>query len=80
MAKTEHMVVNCICDRCGHIGDTSNGKDKQKWGEMIVTYKGHLGSRDYQGNGAGNNYDRKNEWLCMNCAEKFVNFMRNKNV
>jgi hypothetical protein len=76
MAKETKTIIVAVCDRCKREGDTSD-MDRQEWGETHVEYKGHTGSRSWQGDSAGCSHMGKN-WLCLRCTRQFLDFMSGK--
>ena len=79
MGKTQVKIVEAVCDRCGVAGDTSNSSGRIEWGELDISYKGHMGSRNAMGEGAGSNI-RGQKWLCLDCAKKFLQFLDAKRI
>lgn len=74
MAKAVVQVVEAICDRCGAVGDTGYSDRTQQWGELYIDYKGGRGY-PFDGNLGGQNI-KQSAWLCLNCTDAFLSFMR----
>lgn len=75
----QKVEVVAVCDRCGAEGDTGNEQGRNKWGELNITYKGHTGGRTWAGDAAGGNIEGS-KWLCLDCTEKFLDFMNKGKV
>ena len=74
MSKKLVQQIEAVCDRCGAEGYTGNSQGRLIWGELEVSYKGHHGSRTWDGSGAGGDI-KGNVWLCVACTDKFLEFM-----
>lgn len=76
MAKVTKTISVCTCDRCGKEGDTGETVGRNTWGELNVSWSGHTGGRTLDGALGGNSF-KGEAWLCLDCTEAFLKFMRN---
>jgi hypothetical protein len=77
MPKEKYEALKVKCDKCGTNEDTGYSTLRKEWGELNIEYKGHFGSRDAWGNGAGE--DKKGKiWLCLKCSDKFFEFLKDQ--
>jgi len=71
----EIVTVTLVCDRCGSTHDKAKLMDGNQWAQATVQWSGDVGGRTYDGTAAGCLIKGK-AWLCMNCTEAFLVFMK----
>lgn len=65
--------IVCTCDKCGHQEDRADYGKGSSWGQLSVSWKGDMGSRDAFGNAGGANISGE-AWLCGVCACEFLRY------
>lgn len=74
MPKETLSVVQATCDRCKSVGDTSDSRGREEWGEVNISYNGEVGSRSTMGDEASQKI-RGTVWLCLACTRDFQRFL-----
>lgn len=65
------------CDRCGHETEDSGDTREMVSGSTNLSYKGSLGGKGYDGGWGGSGHEGK-AWLCHDCSQDFLKFMKGR--
>lgn len=71
---TETTTID-ICDRCGSRHNRADYTKGNSWGQLNLTWSGDMGGRAWDGAAGGTSVNGK-AWLCLQCMDDFLHFMR----
>ena len=72
-------VTTYICDRCGHESESKSFADNNTYGYTKIEYKGHRGSKTWDGSWGGASHEGELT-ICDKCTNEFMQFIKKPEV